>query len=90
MIDFVDQWHPEKLHLGRVPTAVLYDDEGKVSMIPDQTLRIHRRPLMLYLCYKVLACGAKAAAAQADIEGHVPFGEQLHRSKKGQSDGGLV
>ena len=42
MIDFVDRWpgQEDAMHLARVPTAILYDEEGKVSTTPSKMFRV--------------------------------------------------
>ena len=40
LIDFVDRWPAQEhaVHLARVPTAVLYDEEGSVSTTPPRKI----------------------------------------------------
>jgi len=68
------------LHLERVPTAVLYDEEGNVSIV----LYI-RHPLLgrltfvpsLWTSHQLIACGAEALAARAENRGR-SWGQPEH------------
>ena len=84
MIDVVHRWPSQRLHLARVPTAILYDDERKVSATPAATGNLVVALLTSCLGYKLLSCGADARDAARTDNGPCYFnvhGSSLAKKK---------
>lgn len=64
LVDVVDKWDEHKMYLGRVPTAVLYDDKGTVSIpsLGSAQLRILIFTPHQFAGEQLLGCGAEAIA----------------------------
>ena len=85
LIDVVDRWPAQEssIHLARVPTAVLYDEKGNVSIPHLQCPYGYRVDVQLVAARQLLACGAEAVAASAGDERYLQgqlehFKMQLH------------